>query len=203
MNAIVVFLVVLARGITSIAALRGLTSSSSEIFSCDVVISHMLHVKGDQVNETFETIYSDEDIACLVDDMVYGIPEKIVKKYHTQLSKPGPKKMYVQGGRLPPKSRNLDVGGSSGDIVVPNATAIFFVEYGDQRKLAGTGTQRTQGTSEVLVIRVIANDASTTLSALQLYDRIFGDGSNLVNVLSPAVPSGTLTKTYQDCSWGK
>ena len=200
MLAKVVLLVLLAQGIASVAALRGLTTSSQDIFSCDVVISHMLHVKGDQVDDN---VYSDEDIACLVDDMVYGIPEKVVKKYHKQLSKPGQKKMYVKGGRLPPQSRNLDFTGSSGDIVVPNATAIFFVDDGGQRKLAPTGTQTTQGTSEVLVIRVLANDASTTLSAPQLYDRIFGDGSNLVNAISPAVPSGTLTKTYQDCSWGK
>jgi hypothetical protein len=194
------FLVLVAQGIASIAALRGLTTSSPEIFSCDVVISHMLHVEGDKIDET---AYSDEDIACLVDDMVYGIPEKVVKKYQKQLRKLGHKKMYIKGGRLPPQSRSLDFGGSSGEIVVPNATSVFFVDQGGHRKLAGTGTQRKQGTSEVLVIRVIANDASTTLSTQQLSDRIFGDGSNLVNALDPAVPSGTLTKTYQDCSWGK
>ena len=200
MRACVLFLVLVAQGIASITALRGLTSSSQEIFSCDVVISHMLHVKGDKVDET---AHSDEDIACLVDDMVYGIPEKVVKKYHKQLRKPGHKKMYIKGGRLPLQSRSLDFGASSGEIVVPNATAIYFVDNGSQRKLAGTGTQRKQGTSEVLVIRVIANDASTTLTTQQLSDFIFGDGSNLVNALNPAVPSGTLTKTYQDCSWGK
>jgi hypothetical protein len=196
----ILHLVFLAHGVTSRTALRGLSSSSSEHFSCDVIISHVLHVKSDQ---TDENAYGSEDVACLVDDMVYSIPEEVVKKYHKQLSKPGPKKMYVKGGRLPLQEEDLDFGGSSREIVIPNATSIFFTNHGKRRKLTGTGTQRKQGTSEVLVIRVIANDASTTLSAPLLYKRIFGDGTDVINARDPGAVSGTLTKTYQACSWGK
>jgi hypothetical protein len=196
----ILHLVLLLQGVASIRALRGQSSISSENFSCDVVISHVLHAEGDQADKNS---YGDEDIACLVGDMVYSIPEKVLKKYQKQLRKPGHKKMYIKGGRLPPQTGSVDIGGNSREIVVPNATAIFFVNHDGQRKLAGTGTQRKQGTSEVLVIRVIANDASTTLQAPLLYNRVFGDGSDVLNARDSGVVSGTLTKTYQACSWGK
>ena len=197
MLAKILHLVFLAQGVTSISTLRGLSSNSSVNFSCDVIISHVLLAK---IDPTDETAYGSEDIACLVDDMVYSIPEKVVKKYHKQLSKPGHKKMYINGGRLP----SPDLGAGPREmIVVPNATSVSFTNHGKRRKLAGTGTQRKQGTSEVLVIRVIANDASTTLSPSLLYKRIFGDGSDVVNARDAGAVSGTLTKTYQACSWGK
>lgn len=177
------------------------TSNETDVFSCDVLIAHVLRFERALQNTTVQS--TDEVVSCLVDDLVYSIPVKIVETHKKQLKAPGQKTMNVKGGSLPGRGNRGGSRASSDEVVVPSASDITFGKSGGRRKLSGSGSQRKAGTSEVLVIRVIANDARTSLSANLLYNRIFGNGLNVVQDREPNVPSGTLAKTYTDCSHGK
>lgn len=191
--------VLFAKWIFPIAASRAATNGDADVFSCDVIIS-FLHSNG--TLQDMAAPNANEDISCLVNDLVYSIPESIIEAHKEQLKASGRKTMHIVGGSLPGRGR---AGAAASDeIVVPSASKIEFRKSGDGlRRLSGSGLQRKQGTSEVLVIRVIANDARSSMSANLLYDRVFGDGSKVIQDRDRSISSGTLTKTYMDCSHGK
>jgi hypothetical protein len=182
-------------GSTSVA------SNETDSFRCDVLVAHVVRFDGSLQDMAFQN--TDEVVSCLVDDLVYSIPKNIVETHKKELLTPGRKTMNVNGGSLPGRGNGGGSRKASDEIVVPSTSVITFRKSGGRRKLSGSGSQHKIGTAEVLVIRVIANDARTSLSAKLLYDRIFGDGSNVVQDQDPNVPAGTLAKTYKDCSHGK
>ena len=177
-------------------ALRGLKGSTA--VACNILIADVLL-------ETYEDSPANlEIVTCLVGDMVYDIPNHIVTKYETELKAPGSKIMYVEGASLPlqPRDGRGNQNVSTELIVPPDAKVVVSPTSNGEHRLLGTGTQRKQGTSRVLVVRVVANDASSTMSPSLLYDRIFSDGSNVVNERGSS-PAGTFAQTYKDCSFGK
>ena len=215
-------LVLLAGSLIPAIALRGLQNGNGntqgEVLICDILIAHILPLNEEEqlqndanANPDANQITNADDyemITCIVDDIVYAIPQDVINLHQDQLNSPGRKTMYIEGGSLPLQATRrtfVEAHGASDEIVIPPGAAISFINNNanGRRKLEGEGMQRQQGTSSVLVIRVNANDASTTMSVEQLYDRIFGDGSKVIQDRNPDVPSGTLTKTYQDCSMGK
>lgn len=177
-------------------ALRGL-QNDYPVLACEIRIAHFMQ------EETFtpDKDMEEDQIACVVDNIIYNIPREILDEYDSELKAPGPKKMLIAGGSLP-KSRytgNDDVP----EIVCPqDASVIIISDDRRSRNLQeGVGKQRKQGVSNVLVMRVVANDVSTTMSPEILHERIFGDGSNVEN--SDGGDSATLRQTYLDCSNGK
>jgi len=175
---------------------RGAIASSTSA-TTDNVLECEVYVQYTMVEETSGK-GDEEDFVCFVDELVYGIPQAVVENYFAELKSPSPTTMYIEGGRLPIQTRSASA--QSGEIFVPLGARIFFAST--RRRL---GTQKTIGTSTVLIMRVIASDVSTSMSVDTLYERILSDGSTIVldRVVPSDVKPGTLTKTYRDCSFGK
>ena len=143
----------------------------------------------------------EDQVSCVVDGIIYNIPREILDEYDSELKAPGPKKMLIAGGSLP-KARYTG-NGHVPEIVCPQDASVIIISDDRRRRRnleEGAGRQRQQGVSNLLVMRVIANDVSTTMSSELLHERIFGDGSNVEN--SDGGDSSTLRQTYLDCSNG-
>jgi hypothetical protein len=166
--------------------------SGSDFFRCDVLVADVMHLKG------MKSKGSGKVISCLVDDIMYSLPKHILELYKTELEDSGRKSISIEGGRLPTMNR-VDGIYPSGEIFAPIGSEVFFQESDSESR---TETSRYEGKKKVLVIRVSALDAETTLSQALLSDRIFGDGSNFQQN-NPELPATTLSKTYKDCSMGK
>jgi hypothetical protein len=197
---LVSLLILLSRKIIFSSAVGQISNKTTSYFRCDILLADVEYEKESR------DVGTQEIITCLVNDFVYGIPEATVRKYKSDLTAPGDKAMFIQGGSLPLAKRTKGNSFASDEIVIPNESAIYFrpTTRRRQRSLQSSepGSQRTQGSSEVLVIRVVGLDAQITLSDDVLSDRIFGDGSNFVQ-RDPKFQATTLVKTYRDCSMGK
>jgi hypothetical protein len=163
-----------------------------DFLKCDILVADLLHVKG------MKSKGSGDVISCLFEDMVYGLPKHILDSYEMELKAPGRKSISIEGARLPKMNRATGIY-PSGEIFAPHGTRVFIEESDSESR---TEISRYEGKKKVLVIRVRALDAETTLSQAILSERIFGDGSN-IQQKDPKLPATTLAKTYRECSMGK
>ena len=137
----------------------------------------------------------DSYVSCETSDgksyRVNGLPDSVENAIRTTI----PSGIRFDGRmpelRLP---EGIEVNESTATIDLPAGEALSFEaprEDGvfDRRNLAVTGTR------SVLVVRVIAMDASTTQSVERLSDSVFGNGAN-----GPADPV-TMRSQYLACSY--
>mmetsp|Transcript_12112 Transcript_12112/g.13891 ORF Transcript_12112/g.13891 Transcript_12112/m.13891 type:complete len:785 (-) Transcript_12112:149-2503(-) len=197
-------------------------SDGKRTLECEVQQAHMVtsNVVELEEEEKAGTKVDDYFRCSLEGGQIFDLPDDIVLKHWNALTEnPGTKKrMLIEGGRIPSlngvgrsgsTSSSQSSSSSSYEIMIPPNATISILPSKNQgrrnrrRGLSGRGTQRYQGTSEVLIIRAHSWDSTLTHNRDELYEHILGDGDGVDNADGRTNSPSTLAKTYRDCSFGK